>query len=471
MRLTRHALALAAIASLGVASQGCGDRFVPPPAHDHGIALIGGRAYDPASDSVLDDVVIVIEGRRIVSVGADAVIPDSARIINLAGLTLLPGFIDSHVHLSGVTPSAYDMGGIMGWWQHASNFLRRFPARRRALIEAGITSVKSLGDPYPWVLHLADRIEAGDLAGPRIFAAGPLLTAPGGHPVAELRAAGHGDTSFIAQITRQIVAADEGRAVTAELAGRVDFISTVLESPGPSPLPRLSGAVLRSITETAHRQSLPVLAHVGRAADVAVALGAGVDGLEHVPHDRRLDSLTLDSLARLDVVVDPTLVALSQRLATERGGGSAVATARDNVARLIAAGVPLVVGSDAPGPGTFFGETFHRELRTLVELGLTPRRAIAAATSRAAAHLGLPDSLGSIAPGRWADLVAVDGDPLNDIAATANIRLVIADGRILLDRVGLPRRSDIRIAALTPGRRGAGPPPPLDGRGCTPASR
>ncbi len=353
----------------------------------------------------------------------------------MSGLTLLPGFIDSHVHLSGIRARIPDgkreLGPVRYFWQ----FIRRFPERRRALIESGVTTVKSLGDPYPWIVKFAERIERHELAGPRVFAAGPFLTAPGGHPVAQLRRAGQGDSSFIAQVARQVTGHAQARNAVATISRRVDYVTAVLEDRGEPESERLAAALLHVITSAAHAEGLRVLVHVSTAYDVDVALPAGVDGIEHVPYDEPLTTVALDELRERHVFVDPTLQALEQQRGELLGDTAAARLARANTRRLGEARVPLVVGSDAPNPGTTFGYTFHEELRNLVEVGMSPGEAIAAATSVAAEYLGLADSLGTIAPGKWADIVAVAGDPLSDIAAASDIYLVIADGQVLLDRL------------------------------------
>ncbi len=129
-----------------------------------------------------------------------------------------------------------------------------------------------------------------------------------------------------------------------------------------------------------------------------------------------------------------------------RGDTAAAREARANTRRLCDAGVAIVVGSDAPGAGTTFGFTLHEELRNLVEVGMSPGEAIGAATIVAADYLGLADSLGSIEPGKWADIIGVAGDPLADISAVADIYLVIADGQLLVDRLDQVRREGGIIA-------------------------
>jgi enamidase len=397
--------------------------------------LVGARLYDPESDTIIHNAVVLIEGRRIAAVGPTVEYPDSARVLDVNGLTLLPGFIDSHVHLSGIR-SRRDGTRELGWVSYLWKFLRRFPERRRAFIEAGVTSVKSLGDPYPWITNLSNRVDNHQLAGPRIFAAGPYLTAPGGHPVAHFRSTGQGDTSFIAQVARQLAGPAEAATAVKQLSRNVQFVSTVLETRGDTTSPRMSAPVLRSIASTAHGLDLRVLTHVSSVADVKLALRTGSDGLEHVPYDAELDSTTLATLIERGVIVDPTLQAVELWFSVAHPDTGAARRARRNTVALRNAGVPLVVGSDAPSSGTTFGFTLHEELRNLVEVGYTPGEAIAAATIVAARHLGVADSLGTIAPGKWADIIAVGGDPLVVIESTADIYLVIADGQVLYNSLG-----------------------------------
>jgi imidazolonepropionase-like amidohydrolase len=423
------------IAGAGLAFAYSQGQFPGQPVDGPALALIGGRVYDPASDSLIDPATVIIRGRDIVAVGPAEPIPDGARVLYVNGLTLLPGFIDSHVHLSGIRSRIPDGSRELGWLRYLWRFIRRFPERRRTLIRHGVTTVKSLGDPHPWIVRFAERIERHELAGPRVFASGPVFTAPGGYPVGRLRRAGQGDTSFIAQVTRQVIGPGEAATAVKKIASRVDFVSVVLEKRGDPETPRLTPSVLYTICATAGELGLPVLAHVSTLEDLALALAAGVDGIEHIPFDQAIDSLTLVELRGRGITVDPTLQAIEQHLSQLLGDTASARRARDNLRRLRLAGVPVVVGSDAPSPGTTLGYTFHEELRNLVEVGFAPREAIAAATTVAAEHLGLADRLGSIAPGMLADIIAVAGDPVSDIRATAAIYLVIADGQVLLDRL------------------------------------
>ncbi len=412
------------------------------------LALVGGRVYDPFANQFIEQAVVVIHGRVIVAVDEKAQIPEGARVLNVRGLTLLPGLIDSHVHFSGIRTRVSDGSCELGWLAYFWQFVRRFPERRRSFIEAGVTTVKSLGDPYPWISKFAQRIERHELGGPRIFAGGPMFTAPGGHPIAYLRRAGQGDTSYIAQVTRQLTDPLEARAEVDRIANQVDFIIAVLETRGDPSLTRLPEVLVNATVAAAHTHGLSALIHVSSVDDVEIATRLNADGIEHVPYDQPMDTLLLNQLRSSRLTVDPTLQALEQSLGEALRDTLSARRARENTRRLYDAGIPLVAGSDVPSPGTTFGFTLHEELRNLVEVGLTPAEAISAATAVAAEHLGLSAKLGSVAPGKWADIVAVGGDPLGDITALADIHLVIADGQVLLNRLGDVRRRGTLIAMV-----------------------
>lgn len=439
---------LAALTGLGLAFSS--DRYPGIPIDDAPLALVGGRVYDPVGDSVIPNATVIVRGRTISALGARLPVPDGARVRNVSGLTLLPGYIDSHVHLSGLRPAA-DGSRSVGWLRYVWLFTRSFPERRRELIEAGVTSVKSLGDPYPWIDGFGAAIGRHELGGPRVFAGGPMFTAPGGHPVAALRRGGQGDTSFIVQVARQLAGPAQASESVREVAGAIDFVSVVLERLGDPDLPSISLSTLRELTGAAHAEGLDVLVHVGSVDDVTLALSVGVDGIEHVPTDALLDSMTLEALRGAGIMVDPTLVATGARALT-RGDTSGAEHARDNARRVRQAGVPIVVGSDSPNPVAPFGLAFQEELRNLVSVGYTPREVIAAATWHAAEHLGMSDRLGTIEVGKLADIIGVAGDPLVDIIAAGDLYVVVADGQLLLDRLDRLQRPGAVIASAPPAR-------------------
>jgi enamidase len=191
--------------------------------------------------------------------------------------------------------------------------------------------------------------------------------------------------------------------------------------------------VLRAIVDEAHAHGLPVTAHWGSPDDLDDVLAAGVDGLEHTEPRGVLDGWPEETLAVLverDISLTPTLAVTDVVLPARTAR-----VLRQRAGEFHAAGGRVVAGSDAGMPGVPFGGGLHRELRLLVEGGLTPREALKAATSKAAGVLG-SDDIGVIEPGRAADLLVVDGDPLQRIQAVDAVVLVLRDGRIVVDNRG-----------------------------------
>lgn len=234
---------------------------------------------------------------------------------------------------------------------------------------------------------------------------------------------------------------NEARRAVRELArgdDRVDVIKVVQERGRPDfPMEPIRPDVLRAIVDEAHAHGLAVTAHWGTLEDLEDVLAAGVDGLQHLESRGALEGWpeeTLDRLVKRDVPISPTLavteVVLPPKITHQL---------RRRVGEFHAAGGRVVVGSDAGMPGVPFGASVHREMELLVESGLTPREALEAATSEAAEVLQT-DRLGAIEPGRTADLVVVDGNPLQDIQAARNVVMVFRAGRRVVDRSGEDQR-------------------------------
>jgi imidazolonepropionase-like amidohydrolase len=309
---------------------------------------------------------------------------------------------------------------------------------------------------------LATDVAAARRWAPRTFYAGPSVTAKGGHP-AEM-------FSFLPalaeQLTRQVETPEAARAAMAELdRRRVDLIKLVLE-PGFAgrPMPRLKEDVFRAAMAEARQRRLRTTVHVGTDADARLAIEAGANGLEHAA--RGLSDATIALMAAKKVTFTPTLVVLDwewkrgvvqgqdadvrrlvmpQILQSLLGSTSPLAPmlaegdmskrmaaaldgAIDQAARAIAAGVPVLAGSDAGNPVTFHGVSLVRELELLARAGLPLRDVLRAATSRAADRLGQPQ-LGRIAAGAVADLVVLDADPTADVGAYRRVRQVYLGGR------------------------------------------
>jgi enamidase len=212
---------------------------------------------------------------------------------------------------------------------------------------------------------------------------------------------------------------------------RVDLIKVVQERGRPGRgLEPIAPEILDAIVTEAHEQGLAVTAHWGSLEDLEDVIAAGVDGLEHVEARAVLDGWpegVLDRLLERNAPIAPTLAVADAALPPQISS-----QLRLRVGELYAAGGRIIVGSDAPINGVLFGAGVHRELELLVDCGLTPKEALRAATSESARALRT-GYIGAIEPGRSADLLVVDGDPLQDIKDAQNVVMVFRDGRRVVD--------------------------------------
>ncbi|MDT0331149.1 amidohydrolase family protein [Nocardiopsis lambiniae] len=367
---------------------------------------------------------VVITDGRITAVGPDAAVPGGARVRPLPGHTVLPGLVDTHVHLG-----APEARGPLSRVRAIAGWFRFQPGKRRSFLAHGVTTVCSLGDENAWVHDFRRRVADGTLSGPRVRIAGPLFTAPGGHPVATIGASPDDDW------VRVPGSPDQARAQVADLAGGedpVDVIKVVQDRGDPARrvLEPIAPPVLAAIVEEAHRHGVPVVAHWGTLPDLAELLEAGVDHLQHLEPRGPLRGWPADLLETMvtrGVTLAPTLAVTEPRLDADTARAL-----RHRVREFHEAGGVLLAGSDAGTPAVRSGAGLIREIALLAACGLTPREALIAATTAPARALGI-DGAGAIAPGRAADLTVVHGDPLTDLDPLHRVALVLRDGRVVVD--------------------------------------
>jgi imidazolonepropionase-like amidohydrolase len=308
-------------------------------------------------------------------------------VIDAAGGTVLPGLIDTHVHL---VPGALEQSLIFG-----------------------VTTVLDMFSKPDVVARAKEQASSrSDVADVRSSGVG--ATAPGGHP------------SLVYAPIPTLTAADQAERFVAERVAEGSDHLKIISGVGGL-WPSLDSGTIRALVTAAHARGLVVVAHVSSAAGLEQVVSAGVDVVAHVPADAELGNALVERMAEAGIVVGPTLATIENTLG-ERGR-AAVARAEANVRRLTDAGVTLLAGTDAPNPGTVFGESLHRELELLVRCGLTPARALAAATTEPARVFGLADR-GRVAAGQRADLVLVSADPLTDITATRAIQRIWRAGTV-----------------------------------------
>jgi imidazolonepropionase-like amidohydrolase len=400
------------------------------------LRLWNARAIDPASGTVLERATIVVEGDRITALAeARGDAPPGA--LDVGGRTVLPGLIDAHTHLLSDTSRAPGFGPAtprhgedprpreLGWFVLAKSC--------RALLDAGITTVRDVGSYDDEAIVTRRAVELGLAAGPRIRTCGRIIsaTAPGGWHFGTMYAEADGP--------REV-----RRAVREQLRRGADYVK--LMATGARSVERedseraqLTREEIAAIVDEAHRMGVRVAAHAEGLDGTRFAIEEGVDTIEHGFALHRAPAL-LDQMAARGQVLVPTLSTfhdLAERFADEwvpRLVDQAKRQLEEAYTTLVAArdaGVVIAMGFDSGPPGANL-----LELVRLADGGLGSMAALAAATSGSAAALGMAE-LGRLRPGAAADLVVIDGDPVDDIRVLAHpdrIGLVIRDGAVVAGR-------------------------------------
>jgi enamidase len=409
-------------------------------------ALVVGNARVFVGDgTVLESASVAMAGDRIVSVAVGTVEAPGASRIDAEGRTVLPGLIDTHVHL--LMEKLYEQPRSDA--DMTSYIAERLPERLRAYLRAGITTVMSPGDYWPFVAAIRDRVREGGLAGPRIHTAGPLFTGPGGHPAATF-------CGFLDQggqnpwckehLTVEVATPEEARAAVARIkregVDRIKFVNEALDGTGAG---ALQPDVVGAIVDAAHGHDLRAYAHITDPAKAVTAIEAGLDGLVHIP----VASTEPEAVERLVEIMGAkglraasTLTIFHSMANSEAPPGNEdvpemmqqmLAGMRQTLSRIVKADPDLVVfGTDSPHLAP--AEAFHTEVGLLGESGLTPTEILQSATGRAAQFIGVGDKLGTLEPGKLADLVVVDGDPTTDLSTLKNVVVVVKSGEIVYER-------------------------------------
>lgn len=400
-----------------------------------------GRLFDGTSDTYQSNVAIVIEGERIkkITPWSDSEIPAGAKVIDLTSSVVLPGLIDCHTHLSGRADRYDEINKFKDTPFHAA-----FNAvlNARTTLEAGFTTVRDLGGPPFLAADLRDSINEGHVVGPRIVASGPGVSMTGGHgdlnkyaPQVRVRAYPDERDFKIADGPDQV-----RHVVRSQLKHNVDVIkihaSGGVLSRGDSPgAPQFTIEELKAAAEEAHAAGRKIAAHAHGAQGIKNAIRAGIDSIEHgsLIDDEGIKLMVENGTWLVsDIYNDDYLLGKAiefklpqESIDKERALGQ---TQRDNFAKCVRAGVNVAFGTDA---GVYPHGDNAKQFAYMVKYGLTPAQAIHAATSRAAELLGRNDSIGRIAPGYFADIIAVSGDPLADVKALEHVDFVMKGGAVV----------------------------------------
>ena len=401
------------------------------PAPNAVIALHAGRLIDPASGAVLRDQIVLIEGDRIVSVSpiAATTIPADARQIDLSGSTVLPGLIDTHVHLT----SDADVHGLRRLIRPTVRAAIDGVGNAGRTLQAGFTTVRNLGAPGFADVALRNAINEGDVAGPRMLVSGPTVSMTGGH----------GDNNLLPQEydSHGDGVADGPWALRQRVRENIRFGADVIKFTGTGGVlsagttigaQQFTDEEMRAIVDEAHMAGRRVAVHAHGAVGINSAIRAGVDSVEHaslideegIRLARRAGTYLSMDIYVSDYILSEGAAAgiLEESLAKERQVGAAQ---RENFRRAHQAGVRIVYGTDA---GVYPHGQNARQFAYMVRYGMTPMQAIQAATISAADLLGWSDRVGRIAPGYYADLIAVAGDPIADVSVLENVAFVMKGG-------------------------------------------
>jgi imidazolonepropionase-like amidohydrolase len=397
------------------------------------IAVHAGHLLDVKSGKLLADQMLVIEDGKIVSAGsaADAKVPADAVRIELPEATVLPGMIDAHTHLT--------MNPNFGYESLAISMPREAligAKNARLTLLAGFTTVRNVGASGFTDVALRDAINAGDVPGPRMLVSGPALGITGGHCdnnmlPSEYHAVGDGVADGIAAVQHKV---RENIKYGADLI-KVCATGGVLSLGDNPQASQYTLDEMKAIVADAHRLGRKVAAHAHGAEGIRWAAEAGVDSIEHGSY---IDDAGIAVMKEHGTYLVPTLYLgdwLIDNAALTRlpppllaKGREVIPAARKNIARAFASGVKVAFGTDAAVYP--HGMNAH-EFAVMVKLGLTPLQAIQAATVNAADLLGWPGKVGSLEPGAWADIVAVDGDPVKDVTTLERAKFVMKGGEVV----------------------------------------
>ncbi|MGI9179275.1 MAG: amidohydrolase family protein [Longimicrobiaceae bacterium] len=422
----------------------------PIAAQQPTLALVGGRVIDGYGGPPIEDGVVLISGERIVAVGPrrEVAVPSGTRIISTEGMTVLPGLFDMHVHLMLLGHGDYER------WQslYGSRMVDLvMPTAARQLLMAGVTSARDLGAVPEEILAVKRRIDAGEIPGPRLFVAGAFIQhAPYQEYETRYRWGVNGPEDARRKVQRLV---DAG----AQMIKLIDQ-------------DQMTEAEVAAVVQAARRNRVPIVAHAHREEEIRIGLRHGVDNFEHTglgtapryPEDiveglrRRNASLywtpTISPLFVMRYTAEEFPERLDDPAWQEGMPAELAAEIRESLRsiphlpyyalfpariphlptkfqQLRESGVQLMIGTDAGIPSIFHNDATWREMALWVKLGVPPMQVIQAATLWPARFLGVQQELGTLAPGRLADVIAVRGDPLTNMEVLRDVQVVVKGGQ------------------------------------------
>jgi imidazolonepropionase-like amidohydrolase len=404
------------------------------------VALHAAHLLDVKSGKMLADQTLIIENGRIISSGpsAGASIPAEAARIDLPNATMLPGLIDAHTHLTMDPKFGYETLALSVPRQTLTG-----AKNARLTLLAGFTTVRNVGANGFSDVALRDAINAGDVPGPRMLVSGPAIGITGGHCdenmlAYEFHATGDGVADGIAAVQHKVRDNIKYGADVIKVCATGGVLS-LGDNPQHS---QYTLEEMKAIVADAHRLGRKVAAHAHGAEGIRWAAEAGVDSIEHGSY---IDDAAIAVMKEHGTYLVPTLY-LGDWMINNAGltrlppplltkAQEVIPAARKNIAHAFASGVKVAFGTDA---AVYPHGLNAHEFAVMVKLGLTPLQAIQASTTNAADLLGWSGKVGTLEPGAWADIIAVDGDPLKDVTTLERVKFVMRGGEVVKNEYAKP---------------------------------
>lgn len=409
------------------------------------VVLRAARLFDGKGETTLTNAVVIVEGTKIKAVGAGLAVPSGAKVVDLGDVTLAPGFVDAHTHLSGEAGN--------NWHKDVLDDLRRVVPEKaiwaaelaRRTLMAGVTTVRDVGSSDFIDVGLRNAIASGATPGPRMLVAAHGLGARGGHcDESGFPYMLFGRESGLADGVAS--GADGFRdAVRMQVKYGADVIKTcatggVLSLADEVDTPQLTQEEMNALVSEAHRLRKKAAAHAHGALGAKTAIRAGIDSIEHGSF---LDDEALEMMKSAGTYFVPTAMAV--RAVGQKAGSfppeiavkarAAAEAHAGTLRKAIRMGLRIALGTDsAVSPHGLNAQEFG----LLVDHGMSPAAALRAGTSVSANLLGIGELVGTLEAGKEADIVAVPGDPLANVRATENVRFVMKAGRIYRNDTAQP---------------------------------
>lgn len=410
------------------------------------VVLKAARLFDGKSNALVKPGIVVVMDGKIVATGTSASVPAGAEVIDLGDATLLPGFIDAHTHLTGMYREDYARAMLDGLQKPIPEMALDASVNARVTLMAGITTVRDVGSREYLDVGLRNAINRGVVLGPRMLVSVHAVGATGGHC---------DETSYRAGVFGKETGPEQGVINGADQARQAvrlahkygaTIIKTcatggVLSLADAVDTPQLTQEELNAIVDEAHALKLKAAAHAHGAEGAKRAIRAGIDSIEHGSF---LDDEALDMMKQHGTYYVPTLMAV-QGITEQIQKGvpippailvkaqAAIAAIHQTFQKALAKGIKIGLGTDAAVyPHGRNAEEFHQ----MVDLGMKPIDALKAGTSADAELLGLADKIGTLEPGKLADVVAVPGDPVENIRQTEHVFFVMKEGVVYKNERG-----------------------------------